>query len=31
MDVWASESLYFGEQIPFDATLKKIQKQLGES
>jgi hypothetical protein len=31
MEVWASESLYFGEQITFDAILKKIQKQLDES
>jgi hypothetical protein len=31
MEVWASESLYFGGQNPFDAMLKKIQKQLGES
>jgi hypothetical protein len=26
VEVWASESLYFSEQIPFDAILKKIQK-----
>jgi hypothetical protein len=30
MEVWASESLYFGEQIPFDAILKKIQKHMGK-